>query len=70
MSEKWVDPIVEEVRRIRQEYAAEFDYDLEAIFEDVRKHQEEARKAGAVIISAPLRPAARHVDGSSADPAA
>jgi len=36
------DPIVQEIRRIRQEHAARFDYDLEAIFADL-KQTEEAR---------------------------
>jgi len=31
------DPIVEEVRRIRQEHAARFDYDLPAIFADLKR---------------------------------
>lgn len=37
----WRDPIVEEIRRIREEYAARFNYDLDAIFEDVKRRQEE-----------------------------
>lgn len=36
------DPIVQEVRRIRQEHAARFDYDLKAIFADL-KRTEQAR---------------------------
>lgn len=42
--ERWVDPIVEEVHRIRQEYAARFGYDIAVMFEDARQHQEESRK--------------------------
>ena len=34
------DPIVAEVRAIRQAYAARFDYDVEAIFRDIRARQE------------------------------
>ena len=33
----WKDPIVEEVRKIREEHAALFGYDLKAIFEDLKK---------------------------------
>ena len=33
------DPIVEEVRRHRDELASRFDYDVEAIFADMRKRQ-------------------------------
>jgi len=35
----WNDPIVEEVRAVRDRLAAEFDYDVHAIFEDLRKRQ-------------------------------
>ena len=33
------DPIIAEVRAIRQAYAARFDYDVDAIFEDMRARQ-------------------------------
>ena len=35
------DPIVEEIKRFREEYAARFNYDLEAIARDVRSRQED-----------------------------
>ena len=35
----WQDTIVEEVRRIRDEHAKRFNYDLHAICEDFRKKQ-------------------------------
>ncbi len=38
----WVDPIVEEVRKVRDEHAAKFDYDLRRIFEDIKKLEEES----------------------------
>ena len=34
------DPIVDEVRRIRAEHAARFDYDLWAIYRDIKEQQE------------------------------
>lgn len=34
------DPIIEEVRAIRDEYAAQFSYDVGAIFRDIRIRQE------------------------------
>jgi glycerol-3-phosphate cytidylyltransferase-like family protein len=40
----WVDEIVEETRKARAEYAAEFDYDIAAIVADVKekeKHSEQ-----------------------------
>ena len=33
------DPIVEEVRRVRDDLARRFDYDVHAIFADLRKRQ-------------------------------
>jgi hypothetical protein len=35
----WEDPIVAEVREIRRELAAKFDFDVKAIFADLRKRQ-------------------------------
>lgn len=36
----WTDPIVEETRHIRDDHAKKFNYDLRAIFEDVRRFEE------------------------------
>ncbi len=36
------DPIIEEIRAIREAHAARFNYDLKAIFEDLYKKQEES----------------------------
>jgi len=49
------DPIVQEVRRIRQEHAARFDYDLRAIFADL-KRTEEARTQQQSLLLAPPEP--------------
>jgi hypothetical protein len=46
----WRDPIVEEVRRYREEYAARFHHDLKAICRDLRERQE---KSGRKIVSLP-----------------
>ena len=35
-SEPWRDPIVEEVRRVREKHAARFNYDLDAIAADIK----------------------------------
>jgi hypothetical protein len=35
------DAIIEEVRRVRQEYAKRFDYDLHAIAADLRKQEQQ-----------------------------
>jgi hypothetical protein len=35
----WEDPIVAEVHRIREQLAAQFDFDVKAMFADMRKRQ-------------------------------
>jgi hypothetical protein len=36
------DPIVDEVRRVRDAHAARFNYDLDAIFLDIKKREQES----------------------------
>jgi hypothetical protein len=50
-ADTWVDPIVEEVRRIRDEHAARFDYDIHRICEDVRREQELDQAAGVEYVT-------------------
>jgi hypothetical protein len=38
----WKDEIVEEIHQIREAYAKSFNYDLDAIFEDLRKKEAES----------------------------
>ena len=33
----WEDPIVEETRRMKNEYASKFNYDLQAIYHDLKE---------------------------------
>ena len=44
----WSDPIVDEVRRVRDAYAARFDYDLRAIFLDLK---EQEKRSGRKMVS-------------------
>ena len=46
------DPIVEEVRAIRDAYARRFGYDLDAICEDLRQR---ARESGVKTVTLPPR---------------
>ncbi len=39
-----IDPIIEEIHKIRAEYAAKFDYDVDAMFEDLNKKQAEGNR--------------------------
>lgn len=50
----WKDGIVEEVRKTRDEYAAKFDYDLEAIYKDIKKQEKKSRRK---IVSLPAKKA-------------
>ena len=38
----WQDPIVKETRELREQYASQFKYDANAIFEDILKRQEKS----------------------------
>lgn len=50
------DPIVDEVRKARDEYAKAFGYDLDAIGRDLQKKQEQPGKQ--VVSFPPKRPTA------------
>ena len=54
----WVDEIVEETRKAREEYAAKFEYDIEAIVADVK----EKEKLGERLIAShpPKQPLLRY----------
>ncbi len=47
------DPIIDEVRRAREEYAMRFNHDLDAICRDL---QEKQRAEGKKLVSFPPRP--------------
>lgn len=38
----WKDEIVEEIHKYREEYAAKFNYDIRAIFDDLKRKQKES----------------------------
>jgi hypothetical protein len=50
----WNDEIVEEVRKARDTYAAQFEYDLKRIFEDLEKREHGDPAPRATI--KPLKP--------------
>ena len=39
-----IDPIVEEIHKIRKEYAEKFDFDVDAMFQDLQKKQTESNR--------------------------
>ena len=46
----WTDPIVEEIRREREAYAARFNFDIEAICRDLQRQEQES---GREIVTLP-----------------
>jgi hypothetical protein len=47
-----IDPIVDEVRRVRDAHAAKFNNDLDAIYRDIK---EQEKKSGLKFVSYPPR---------------
>ena len=60
MQTRQPDPIIAEVWAIRRAYAAQFDYDVEAIFRDIRARQE---ATGREYVRLPTR----HADSARED---
>ena len=50
----WDDPIVEEIRKVRNAHAKKFNYDLKAIAADLRKQQQDG--AHEPILLPPKKP--------------
>ncbi len=60
------DPIVDEVRKIRDEHAASFNYDLHAIFLDIKKREKES---GLIFVNGVARQPASNKDTPPIAPA-
>ena len=52
----WQDSVVDEVREIRDAYARKFNYDLEAIYRDLK---EQEKRSSGKLVSLPPRRVAR-----------
>lgn len=50
----WIDEIVEETRKAREEYAAKFEYDIAAIVADIK--EKESRNERPVVSHPPKPP--------------
>ena len=48
----WEDEIVEEVRKVREEYAARFNHNLEAIYQDIKEQEKQNQRK---VVSLPPR---------------
>jgi hypothetical protein len=53
------DPIVEEIRKFRDEHAARFNYDLDAIFDDIKRSE---RELGLPLVTLPPNRVPRPAD--------
>jgi hypothetical protein len=58
------DPIVEEIRRVREAHAASFHFDLDAIFADLKKRERQSRRK---VVSLPAKPPQRATPAKSAN---
>lgn len=50
------DSILHEVRSVREQHAASFDYDLDRIFVDLQARQKKHAAEGWSIVSVPVNP--------------
>ena len=50
----WVDIIVEQTRKVREEHAAKFNFDLKAIYEDLKQQEEQSGRE--VVSLSPKEP--------------
>jgi hypothetical protein len=48
----WHDPIVDEIHKVREEYARQFDFDVDAICKDIQNKQ---IASGRQLVSFPAR---------------
>jgi len=48
----WKDPVVEETRKLREQYASKFNHDIDAIYEDIQRGQDQSVKK---TVSLPAR---------------
>ena len=44
------DPIVDEIKKRREDYVKKFNYDFDLIAQDIKKKQEELRKKGVKLV--------------------
>jgi len=51
----WQDPIVEEIHKIREEYARQFNFDINAICKDI--HAKQVNSDREVVSFSPRKPA-------------
>lgn len=48
-SNMWQDPIIEQIHKIRQEHARKFNYDLRAIYDDLKQREKKSKQKKASL---------------------
>jgi hypothetical protein len=69
MCRSWRDPVVTEIRRIREEYAARYAYDIEAICRAAREKQAKSGRKVVTLRPKPVTSGARAASRAEAKPA-
>ena len=49
----WIDPIVEEVRKVRRQYMNKFKHDLASVFADMKKKEQLRSRQGWTLVDLP-----------------
>ena len=57
----WKDPIVEEIRKFREQYASQFNHDIDAIYKDIQQRQ---AQSGKKLVSLPVRKPSKVFDSA------
>lgn len=55
----WKDPIIEEIHKFREEYARQFNFDINAICKDIREKQSNSEHK--IVSFPPRRPETKHM---------
>lgn len=57
----WKDPVVEETRKLREQYASQFNHDIDAIYKDIQRRQ---TQSGKKLVSLPARKPSKVFDSA------
>ena len=55
LDNEWEDPIVAQIRAVRNSHAQEFNFDPNLMFDDIIKKQEELKKQGYILTNRSLK---------------
>jgi len=53
----WKDPIVDAIRKVREAHAARFNYNLQAIYRDLKEQEKNSKRTFVSYPSRSFRPA-------------